>query len=90
MAIADVARYAHLSQSDITALGAELDAIRRDIEDSRGARDAAYIRKTILFQRTLEAVGRLLICDQPFEVRLGAGNRIVGPGEERREHGDRP
>ena len=61
MAIADVARYAHLSQSDITALGEELDAIRRDVEDSRGVRDAAYIRKAILFQRTLEAVGRVLI-----------------------------
>jgi fatty acid desaturase len=61
MAIADVARYAHLRQSDITALGEELDAIRRDIEDSRGVRDAVYIRRTILFQRTLEAVARLLI-----------------------------
>ncbi|MGB8502505.1 fatty acid desaturase family protein [Mycobacterium sp.] len=69
MAITDVARYAHLSQSDITALGFELDAIRRDIEDSRGNRDATYIRRVILFQRTLEAVARLLI----FASRSRAG-----------------
>ena len=61
MAITDVALYAHLSRSDIDALGAELDAIRADIEDSLGARDAAYIRRTIRFQRILEAASRLII-----------------------------
>ena len=54
MAIADIAAYAHLSEADIEALGDELDSIRRDIEDSLGERDAAYIRRTILFQRTLD------------------------------------
>ena len=47
MAITDIAAYAHLSEADIEALGYELDAIRRDIEDSRGESDAAYIRRTI-------------------------------------------
>ena len=61
MAITDVALYAHLSREDIDALGAELDAIRQDIEESRGARDAAYIRRAIRFQRTLDAAARLLI-----------------------------
>ena len=61
MAIADVAQYAHLSEADMEALGAELDTIRRNIEESRGARDATYIRRTIAFQRTLEAAARLLI-----------------------------
>ena len=61
MAISDVAQYAHLSESDVEALGAELDTIRRDIEESRGAHDAAYIRRTIAFQRTLEIGARLLI-----------------------------
>jgi fatty acid desaturase len=61
MAITDIAAYAHLSESDIEALGYELDAIRRDIEDSRGASDATYIQRTIKFQRTLDAVGRLII-----------------------------
>ena len=54
MAITDVAQYAHLSKTEMQALGAELDTIRRDIEESRGAHDATYIRRTIAFQRTLE------------------------------------
>ncbi|WP_123026743.1 fatty acid desaturase family protein [Mycolicibacterium stellerae] len=61
MAIADIAAYAHLTESDIEALGNELDAIRCDIEESLGERDAAYIRRTIRFQRTLEVASRLLI-----------------------------
>ena len=61
MAITDIAAYAHLSQADIEALGNELDAIRRDIEESLGEKDAAYIRRTIRFQRTLDVVARLVI-----------------------------
>ena len=61
MAITDIAAYAHLSQADIEALGYELDAIRCDIEESLGENDAAYIRRTIRFQRTLDVVARLLI-----------------------------
>ena len=61
MAIADIAAYAHLSPSDVEALGDELDAIRRDIEDSLGEKDAAYIRRTIRFQRMLDVAARLLI-----------------------------
>jgi fatty acid desaturase len=61
MAITDVAQYAHLSKTDMEALGAELDTIRRDVEENRGAQDATYIRRTIAFQRTLEAGARLLI-----------------------------
>jgi len=61
MAITQVAVYAHLSAADIEALGDELDAIRRDITDQRGARDANYIRRTIAFQRALDAVSRLAI-----------------------------
>ena len=61
MAITDIAAYAHLSPADIEGFGAELDQVRRDIEESRGAKDAAYIRRTILFQRTLDAAARVLI-----------------------------
>ncbi|MGH3640169.1 MAG: fatty acid desaturase family protein [Mycobacterium sp.] len=61
MAISDVAQYAHLSQRDIGALGAEFDAIRLDVEASLGANDAAYIRRTINLQRTVEVAARLLI-----------------------------
>jgi NADPH-dependent stearoyl-CoA 9-desaturase len=61
MAIADIAVYAHLSDADIEGLGYELDAIRCEIEESLGENDAAYIRRTIRFQRTLDVVARLLI-----------------------------
>ncbi|MGV0872085.1 fatty acid desaturase family protein [Mycolicibacterium sp. XJ879] len=61
MAITDIAAYAHLSRTDIEALGAELDAIRRDIEESLDARDATYIRRTIGFQRSLEVLARVII-----------------------------
>jgi fatty acid desaturase len=61
MAISDIAAYTHLSSTDIDALGAELDTIRRDIEESLGARDATYIRRSILFQRSLDVAARLLI-----------------------------
>jgi fatty acid desaturase len=61
MAISDIAAYTHLSAADMESLGAELDTIRRDVEESLGAKDAAYIRRTILFQRTLDVAARLLI-----------------------------
>ncbi len=77
MAITDVAQYAHLSKSDIETLGAELDAIRRDIEASRGAHDAAYIRRTIAFQRTLEVGARLLIAASHSKVGWIAGTAAL-------------
>ncbi|WP_458688100.1 fatty acid desaturase family protein [Nocardia tengchongensis] len=58
MAITDIKTFAHLSASDIEALGQELDTIRRDVEHSLGERDARYIRRTIAAQRILEAAGR--------------------------------
>ncbi|WP_067703268.1 fatty acid desaturase family protein [Nocardia jejuensis] len=61
MAITEVAVYAHMNPADIESLGNELDAIRSDIEEQRGARDARYIHRTIAFQRTLDAVSRLTI-----------------------------
>ncbi|WP_125079337.1 fatty acid desaturase family protein [Mycobacterium sp. P7213] len=66
MAVTDVEVFAHLSDADVANLAAELDAIRRDVEASRGARDARYIHRTIAAQRALEVTGRVL---------LAAGNR---------------
>jgi len=40
MAITDIKQYTHLTQEDIEQLGRELDAIRTDIEESRGESDA--------------------------------------------------
>src|SRR3954452_2405187 len=48
----------HLTDEDITNLGAELDAIRQQVVDSRGERDATYIRKVIDVQRKLEVGSR--------------------------------
>ena len=45
---------AHLTEADIEQIGVELDTIRQDILDSRGASDAAYIRKVIDRQRKIE------------------------------------
>ncbi|MCV7077888.1 fatty acid desaturase family protein [Mycobacterium szulgai] len=61
MAITDVDVFAHLTDTDIENLAVELDAIRQDIEDSRGERDARYIRRTIAAQRALEVSGRLML-----------------------------
>ncbi|MEE2057547.1 fatty acid desaturase family protein [Rhodococcus artemisiae] len=61
MAISDIREFAHLTDADVEALGRELDAIRSDIERSRGVRDARYIQNTIRLQRTLEVIGRLAL-----------------------------
>nr|WP_240945301.1 acyl-CoA desaturase [Rhodococcus sp. HNM0569] len=50
-----------MTESDVEALGSELDAIRRDVEHSRGKRDARYIRRVIALQRALELSGRALL-----------------------------
>jgi NADPH-dependent stearoyl-CoA 9-desaturase len=59
----------HLSPADVEAIGRELDAIRRSVIESRGERDAAYIRRVIRAQRTLEVAGRLVL--------LRSGNRAA-------------
>jgi NADPH-dependent stearoyl-CoA 9-desaturase len=52
---------AHLSDADIENIGRELDAIRQDVMDSRGAQDAAYIRRVIDVQRKLELGSRVVL-----------------------------
>src|SRR3954464_1212012 len=52
---------AHLSAADVEALARELDALRREILDCRGAGDAAYIRKVIDVQRKLELGSRAVL-----------------------------
>ncbi|ANE81588.1 fatty acid desaturase [Mycobacterium adipatum] len=61
MAIADVPSYLHLSSADVEEIAYELDVIRQDIEDSLGAKDAAYIRRVIHVQRALDVAARLVI-----------------------------
>ncbi|WP_299056717.1 acyl-CoA desaturase [uncultured Nocardioides sp.] len=52
---------AHLTDADVAAIGRELDAIREEVLASRGARDAAYIRRVIAVQRGLEWGGRVVL-----------------------------
>ena len=59
MAISDVKEFAHLSAADVAAIGRELDAIRREVEASRGEDDSAYITNVIALQRRLETAGRV-------------------------------
>ncbi len=61
MAISEVAEYAHLTDEDVEALGREFAAIRTEIMDSLGERDARYIRNTIRFQRALDFAGRVTL-----------------------------
>ena len=61
MAIADVKEFAHLTQADVEALGREFDAVRRDIEESRGQSDADYIRSVITLQRRLNVAARVTL-----------------------------
>ncbi|KXP06990.1 fatty acid desaturase [Tsukamurella tyrosinosolvens] len=61
MAITDIPEYAHLTEADVETLGAELDAIRRDIEAVRGESDVQYLQRTIAAQRGLEVAGRLML-----------------------------
>ncbi|MGC4050002.1 MAG: hypothetical protein QM757_11515 [Paludibaculum sp.] len=69
MAITDIREYVHLTEADVEALGAELDSLRREVESDLGARDVAYLRRTIRAQRALEIVGRVSL--------LGSGKRSL-------------
>ncbi|MDF1605549.1 acyl-CoA desaturase [Nocardioides sp. YIM 152315] len=58
-----------LTQEQVDLLGTELDRIRQDVLDSRGARDAAYIRRLVRVQRVLELGSRVVL--------LGSRNRLA-------------
>jgi linoleoyl-CoA desaturase len=78
MAITDVPAFTHLTEADIENLGNELDAIRQDIEDSRGERDSRYIRRTIAAQRALEVAGRLMLAAGSKRSAWWAGTVTLG------------
>ena len=52
---------AHLTAEDVEALAMELDALRQEVLESRGAKDAAYIRKVIDVQRKIELASRAVL-----------------------------
>ena len=77
LAITDVSQYAHLSDADLTALAAELDEIRTDIEASRGARDRAYITRAIAFQRWFDIAARLIIAGTKGKIGWALGTTAL-------------
>src|SRR3712207_5250096 len=52
---------AHLTAEDIELIGKELDDLRQSVIDTRGEADAAYIRRVIGTQRTLELGSRAVL-----------------------------
>ncbi|MFC9894041.1 fatty acid desaturase family protein [Nocardia sp. NPDC127579] len=78
MAISDVKEYAHLTPEDVEAIGAELDAIRREVESARGESDARYIRNVIRLQRALEISGRGVLFFSLFPPAWLAGTALLG------------
>jgi linoleoyl-CoA desaturase len=81
MAITDVASFAHLSPEDVEALGREFDEIRRDIEEARGEKDAAYIRRMIQIQRRLVVAARLTLFASSFPPAWAAGTAMLAAGK---------
>ncbi|WP_445164144.1 fatty acid desaturase family protein [Mycobacterium sp. Dal123C01] len=81
MAITDVKQYAHLSAEDVEALGRELDAIRTDIEESRGERDARYIRRSVQLQRALVVGSRIVLMASGNKYAWTAGTAMLGTGK---------
>ncbi|KXF56360.1 fatty acid desaturase family protein [Rhodococcus opacus] len=77
MAITDIKEFAHLTEADIESLGRELDAIRLDVEDSRGVRDARYIRRAIRAQRLLELGGRVALFGSRYRPAWLAGTAML-------------
>ncbi len=56
----------HLTDEDIENLARELDAIRQRVLEDRGEKDAAYIRKVIKIQRSLELGSRAVLLVSMF------------------------
>jgi len=78
MAITDIKEYAHLTPEDVDSLARELDAIRTDIEESRGERDARYIRRAIQLQRALAVGGRAVLFASRNKVAWSVGTAMLG------------
>jgi linoleoyl-CoA desaturase len=81
MAISDAAAFAHLTDADVEELGHEFDAIRRDVEATLGADDAAYIRRLVYFQRRLMVAARLTLFASAFPPAWVAGTAMLAVGK---------
>ncbi len=80
MAIADVKEYTHLTEAEVEELGAELDALRAEVEESRNDKDAAYIYQMITVQRRLAAAARITLAVSAYHKRTRVPGAVVGAG----------
>src|SRR5688500_16408210 len=78
MAIADVKEYTHLSEEEVEQIGHELDAIRKEVEESRNADDAAYINRMIRIQRGVATAGRVVLVVGTQSKRTRAPAAVLG------------
>jgi fatty acid desaturase len=81
MAITDIKEYAHLTPEDVEELARELDAIRTDVEESRGERDARYIRRAIQLQRGLVVSSRVVLMASRNKYAWLLGTAMLGTGK---------
>jgi len=81
MAITDVAAFAHLTDADVEALGAEFDRIRHDVEEARGTEDAEYIRRMITLQRRLVVAARITLFASALPPAWIAGTAMLAAGK---------
>jgi NADPH-dependent stearoyl-CoA 9-desaturase len=78
MAISDVQEYTHLTSEEVEQLGRELDAIRAEVEESRGDADAAYINRMITVQRRPTAAARVTLMASRWKPAWVAGTTMLG------------
>jgi fatty acid desaturase len=78
MAISDATEYMHLTEEEVEQLGRELDALRKEIEESRGDADAAYINRMIQVQRGLAFAGRVTLLFSNKKPAWAAGAAMLG------------
>jgi linoleoyl-CoA desaturase len=71
----------HLTPADLEAIGVELDAIRDEVAADLGEEDAAYLRRVIVAQRTLEASGRVALMAGLFPPAWLAGTALLSAGK---------
>src|SRR5688500_19381764 len=72
-----VSAAAHLTDEQIEALGAELDALRAEVVASLGENDARYIHRVIATQRALEVGGRAVLLFSLFPPAWFAGTAAL-------------
>ncbi|WP_018157729.1 fatty acid desaturase family protein [Demetria terragena] len=71
----------HLSDEEVRQLGAELDAIRDEVIASRGAKDAAYIKRMVKITRGLEVGGRAMLLASRYRPAWALGTGMLALGK---------